>query len=53
LEADAMTKLCPVCGTENKDEAQFCRSCGGAFPPSAAPRTITALFSLLPSSMSM
>src|SRR5215213_9694218 len=27
-----MTKLCSVCGTENRDEAQFCRSCGTAFP---------------------
>jgi hypothetical protein len=26
-----MTKLCSVCGTENRDEAQFCRSCGTAF----------------------
>ena len=32
-----MTKLCSVCGTENRDEAQFCRSCGTAFPPAAAP----------------
>ena len=31
-----MTKLCSVCGTENRDEAQFCRSCGTAFPPAAA-----------------
>ena len=31
-----MTKLCSVCGTENRDEAQFCRSCGTAFPPPAA-----------------
>jgi len=30
-----MTKLCSVCGTENREEAQFCRSCGTAFPPSA------------------
>jgi hypothetical protein len=28
-----MTKLCSVCGTENREEAQFCRSCGTAFPP--------------------
>ncbi|MEO8309710.1 MAG: zinc-ribbon domain-containing protein [Caldimonas sp.] len=33
-----MSKLCSVCGTENRDEAQFCRSCGTAFSaPSAAP----------------
>ena len=32
-----MTKLCSVCGTENRDEVQFCRSCGTAFPPLAAP----------------
>ena len=30
-----MTKLCSVCGTENREEAQFCRSCGTAFPPLA------------------
>ena len=23
-----MTKLCSVCATENKDDAQFCRACG-------------------------
>src|SRR6185295_4895538 len=34
-EARGMTKLCSVCGTENRDEAQFCRSCGTAFPPPA------------------
>jgi Double zinc ribbon len=34
-----MTKLCSVCGTENRDEAQFCRSCGTAFPAFAAPST--------------
>jgi DNA-directed RNA polymerase subunit RPC12/RpoP len=32
-----MTKLCSVCGTENREEAQFCRSCGTAFPPPPAP----------------
>jgi hypothetical protein len=26
-----MTKLCSVCGTENREEAQFCRACGTAF----------------------
>jgi len=26
-----MTKLCSVCGTENREEAQFCRACGNAF----------------------
>ena len=31
-----MTKLCSVCHTDNKDEAQFCRSCGTSFA-SAAP----------------
>jgi len=30
-----MSKLCSVCGTENRDEAQFCRACGTAF--AAAP----------------
>ncbi|HZV91789.1 MAG TPA: zinc-ribbon domain-containing protein, partial [Caldimonas sp.] len=34
-----MTKLCSVCHAENRDDAQFCRSCGTAFPPSAAPAT--------------
>ena len=32
-----MTKLCSVCGTENRDDAQFCRSCGTAFAPVAEP----------------
>src|SRR5471030_1582769 len=32
-----MTKLCSVCGTENRDDAQFCRSCGTAFPTLAEP----------------
>lgn len=27
-----MTKLCSVCGTENRDDVQFCRACGTAFP---------------------
>jgi len=31
-----MSKLCSVCGTENREEAQFCRACGTAF---AAART--------------
>jgi len=31
-----MTKLCSVCGTENRDEAQFCRACGTAFATAAA-----------------
>ena len=26
-----MTKLCSVCGTENRDDAQFCRACGTTF----------------------
>ena len=26
-----MSKLCSVCGTENREEAQFCRACGTAF----------------------
>src|SRR5450432_745724 len=30
-----MTKLCSVCHTDNKDEAQFCRSCGTSFAPAA------------------
>ena len=37
-EAERMSKLCSVCGTENRDEAQFCRACGTAFSrrPAAA-----------------
>jgi hypothetical protein len=31
-----MTKLCSVCGTENREEAQFCRACGTAFAAPAA-----------------
>jgi len=31
-----MTKLCSVCGTENREEAQFCRSCGTAFSAQSA-----------------
>jgi len=31
-----MSKLCSVCGTENRDEAQFCRSCGTAFAAAKA-----------------
>ena len=31
-----MTKLCSVCGTENRDEAQFCRACGTAFAAAGA-----------------
>lgn len=27
-----MTKLCSVCSTENRDDAQFCRACGTPFP---------------------
>jgi hypothetical protein len=34
-----MTKLCSVCGTENRDEALFCRACGTAF--AAAPAVAT------------
>ncbi len=41
-----MTKLCSVCHTDNKDEAQFCRSCGTSFaasaPASAAPLATAA-----------
>src|SRR5205085_3342216 len=36
-EAVRMTKLCSVCGTENRDEAQFCRACGTAFAALATP----------------
>ena len=31
-----MSKLCSVCGTENRDEAQFCRACGTAFAAAKA-----------------
>jgi len=31
-----MSKLCSVCGTENRDEAQFCRACGNAFAAARA-----------------
>src|SRR3954451_14782360 len=29
-EADQMTKLCSVCGPENREDAKFCRACGTA-----------------------
>ena len=31
-----MTKLCSVCSTENRDDAQFCRACGTPFPVAEA-----------------
>jgi len=31
-----MSKLCSVCGTENRDEAQFCRACGTPFAAAKA-----------------
>ena len=31
-----MSKLCSVCGTENREEAQFCRACGTAFAAARA-----------------
>src|SRR4051812_45362307 len=31
-----MTKLCSVCGTENREDAKFCRACGQAFAAQAA-----------------
>jgi hypothetical protein len=31
-----MSKLCSVCGTENREEAQFCRACGTAFAATQA-----------------
>jgi hypothetical protein len=31
-----MTKLCSVCGTENREDAKFCRACGTAFTAAAA-----------------
>ena len=34
-----MSKLCSVCGTENRDEAQFCRACGTAFAAKEAAAT--------------
>jgi hypothetical protein len=34
-----MTKLCSACGTENREEAQFCRACGTAFAAQAPRRT--------------
>src|SRR5438045_8183361 len=37
-----MTKLCSVCGTENRDEAQFCRACGTAFAAASAAGTAPA-----------
>ena len=42
-----MTKLCSVCATENKDDAQFCRACGTALSaaaptPSAEPDALAA-----------
>ena len=37
-----MTKLCSVCGTENRDDVQFCRACGTAFPTLAAELPPTA-----------
>ncbi len=40
-----MTKVCSVCATENKDDAQFCRSCGTSFTasPPANPTTAPAV----------
>ena len=35
-EAERMSKLCSVCGTENREEAQFCRACGTAFAAARA-----------------
>jgi len=37
-----MSKLCSVCGTENRDEAQFCRACGTAFAAAKAAAAIGA-----------
>ncbi len=39
-----MTKVCSVCATENRDDAQFCRSCGTSFTasPPASPTTAPA-----------
>ena len=34
-----MTKLCSVCSTENRDDVQFCRACGTAFPTLASQST--------------
>lgn len=34
-------KSCPGCGTENRDDAKFCKGCGTSIanlPPAAAPR---------------
>lgn len=31
-----MSKLCSVCGTENREEAQFCRACGTPFAAAKA-----------------
>lgn len=28
----AIAKTCPSCGTENRDDAQFCKSCGARLP---------------------
>jgi hypothetical protein len=36
-----MTKLCSVCGTENREEAQFCRACGTAFATTPGVRGVT------------
>jgi hypothetical protein len=38
-----MTKLCSVCSTENRDEAQFCRACGTAFAAALPPIADDAL----------
>jgi hypothetical protein len=37
-----MSKLCSVCGTENRDEAQFCRACGTAFAAAKAAAATSA-----------
>ena len=37
-----MTKLCSVCRTDNRDEAQFCRACGTAFAAAPAARAEAA-----------
>jgi zinc-ribbon domain len=36
-----MPKTCSKCGTENGDEAKFCRACGAAFAPAEIPAPVT------------
>jgi protein phosphatase len=34
--------ICPVCGTDNRSDARFCRKCGATLQPRPAPVAVTA-----------